>query len=198
MLGTDLDNDALKESSKRLERFKGYTILIKENFKNIKSVLSQNSLQSVQGILLDLGISSYQINEPAKGFGFQTNDLLDMRMDSQQHVNAKHIVNYYDEQSLMNILWTYGEEKQSRRIAKAIVQYRAEQSIETTGQLAALIERSVGGQFLNKTLARVFQAIRIEVNKIFISDLVIIIDDMFGIHMLLTVHAPYKDKSLVF
>jgi 16S rRNA (cytosine1402-N4)-methyltransferase len=115
--------------------------------------------------LLDLGVSSYQIDEPSKGFSFQTDELLDMRMDRHQQVDAKHIVNKYDEQALVDILWMYGEEKHSRRIAKAIVQRRVEQPIETTGELATLIERTVGGRFLNKTLARVFQAVRIEVNN---------------------------------
>ena len=154
-----------KAAGKRLERFGERAIFVKENFKNIKSVLSQNGIESVQGILLDLGVSSYQIDEPTKGFSFQTDELLDMRMDRHQQVDARHIVNRYDEQALVDILWMYGEEKHSRRIAKAIVQRRIEQPIETTGQLAALIERIVGGRFLNKTLARVFQAIRIEVNN---------------------------------
>ena len=165
LIGIDLDDDALEATIKRLARFKERAIFVKENFRNIKSVLSQNGLKPVQGILLDLGVSSYQIDEPTKGFSFQTDEMLDMRMDRYQQVDAKHIVNQYDEQALVDILWTYGEEKHSRRIAKAIVQQRSKQLIETTGQLAALIERTVGGQFLNKTLARVFQAIRIEVNN---------------------------------
>lgn len=165
LIGIDLDDDALEAASKRLVRFRECAIFVKGNFRNIKSVLSQNRMNPVQGILLDLGVSSYQIDEPAKGFSFQMDELLDMRMDSQQQVDAKHIVNQYDEQALVDILWKYGEEKHSRRIAKAIVQRRIEQPIETTGQLANLIERTVGGQFLNKTLARVFQAIRIEVNN---------------------------------
>jgi 16S rRNA (cytosine1402-N4)-methyltransferase len=165
LIGIDLDDDALEAASKRLARFGERAVFVKENFRNIKSVLSKNSIQIVQGILLDLGVSSYQIDEPTKGFSFQMDELLDMRMDRHQQVDAKHIVNHYDEQALVDILWMYGEEKHSRRIAKAIVQRRIEQSIETTGQLAALIERTVGRQFLNKTLARVFQAIRIEVNN---------------------------------
>jgi 16S rRNA (cytosine1402-N4)-methyltransferase len=92
-------------------------------------------------------------------------EVLDMRMNRHQPVDARHIVNHYDEQALVDILWAYGEEKHSRRIAKAIMQRRVEQPIETTGQFAALIEQTVGGRFLNKTLARVFQAIRIEVNN---------------------------------
>ena len=165
LVGIDLDDDALEAAEKRLARFGERAICVKENFRNIKVVLSQYGVEAVQGILLDLGVSSYQIDEPTKGFSFQTDEILDMRMDRHQHVDAKHIVNQYDEQALVDILWSYGEEKHSRRIAKAIVQRRIEQSIETTGQLAALIERTVGGQYLNKTLARVFQAIRIEVNN---------------------------------
>jgi 16S rRNA (cytosine1402-N4)-methyltransferase len=165
LIGIDLDDDALKAAGKRLERFGERAIFVKENFRNINSVLSHNDIKSVQGILLDLGISSYQIDEPTKGFSFQTDELLDMRMDRHQQVDARHIVNQYEEQALVDILWMYGEEKHSRRIAKAIVQQRVEQPIATTGQLAALIERTVGGRFLSKTLARVFQAIRIEVNN---------------------------------
>ena len=165
LIGIDLDDDALEAANKRLSHFTERAFFVKENFRNIKSVLSQNGIESVQGILLDLGVSSYQIDEPAKGFSFQTDERLDMRMDRHQQVDAKHIVNHYDEQALVDILWMYGEEKHSRRIAKAIVQRRIEKSIETTGQLADIIERTVGRQFLNKTLARVFQAIRIEVNN---------------------------------
>jgi len=165
LIGIDLDDDALEAASKRLACFKERAIFVKENFRNIKSVLSQNGVKQVQGIFLDLGVSSYQIDEPAKGFSFQMNEQLDMRMDRHQQANARHIINQYDEQALVDILWKYGEEKHSRRIAKAIVQRRTEQPIETTGQLAAIIERTVGGQYLNKSLARVFQAIRIEVNN---------------------------------
>jgi 16S rRNA (cytosine1402-N4)-methyltransferase len=165
LLGVDLDDDALEAARKRLERFGECTVFVRENFKNIKSVLSHHGVKQVQGILLDLGISSYQIDEPTKGFSFQADDVLDMRMDRHQQLDAKHVINRYEEQALVDVLWTYGEEKHSRRIAHAIIRQRMEQSIDTTGQLAALIERTVGRQFLNKTLARVFQAIRIEVNN---------------------------------
>ena len=165
LIGMDLDDDALETAGKRLARFGARAVLVKGNFRTIKAVLSQNGVQSVQGILLDLGVSSFQIDEPTKGFSFRADEKLDMRMDRHQRVDAKHIVNRYEEQALADVLWTYGEETHSRRIAKAIIHQRDEQSIETTGQLAALIERTVGARFLNKTLARVFQAIRIEVNN---------------------------------
>jgi 16S rRNA (cytosine1402-N4)-methyltransferase len=164
LIGFDLDDDALAAAGKRLARFPGRALFVKENFKNIATVLSQQGISHVQGILLDLGISSFQIDEPAKGFSFQMDDRLDMRMDRQQRTDAGQIINQYDEQALVDVFWKYGEEKHSRRIAKAIVRRRSEQPIETTGELASIIERTVGGQFLQKTLARVFQAIRIEVN----------------------------------
>jgi 16S rRNA (cytosine1402-N4)-methyltransferase len=165
VIGIDVDDDALAASGERLAQFGDRAIIIKENFKNIKSVLSQCGVQRVQGVLLDLGVSSFQLDEPDKGFSFRVDAQLDMRMDRHQQVDAKYIINQYDEQSLSNILWKYGEEKHARRIARALVSDRMRHSIESTGQLASLIERTVGGRFLNKTLARVFQAIRIEVNN---------------------------------
>jgi 16S rRNA (cytosine1402-N4)-methyltransferase len=165
VIGIDLDDDALEETSKRLTYFGDRLIVVKENFKNIKSVLFKYGVNTIQGVLLDLGVSSFQLDEPLKGFSFQEDGQLDMRMNRHQEINAKYVVNQYDAQSLANILWKYGEEKNSRQIAKAIVQHRIQSPIETTRQLATLIEQIVPGRFLNKTLARVFQAIRIEVNN---------------------------------
>jgi 16S rRNA (cytosine1402-N4)-methyltransferase len=165
VIGIDLDDDALAESGKRLAHFGGRAIIVKENFRNIKNVLSQHGVNSVQGILLDLGVSSFQIDVTEKGFSFRSDAPLDMRMDRYQKLDACQVVNQYDEQSLADILWKYGEERYSRRIAKEMIQYRNHRPIESTGQLAAIIEQTVGGRFLNKTLARVFQAVRIEVNN---------------------------------
>jgi 16S rRNA (cytosine1402-N4)-methyltransferase len=165
VIGIDLDDDALAASSERLAQFGDRAVIVKENFKNIKFVLSQHGVNSVQGVLLDLGVSSFQIDRIEKGFSFRTDGQLDMRMDRHQQLDARHVVNQYDEQSLADILWKYGEEKHSRRIARAMIHYRIQHPIESTGQLAAIIKQTVGGQFLNKTLARVFQAIRIEVNN---------------------------------
>jgi len=165
VIGIDLDDDALAASREHLAQFGDRAIIVKENFRNLKLVLSQHGVNAVQGVLLDLGVSSFQIDESDKGFSFRTDAQLDMRMDRHQQIDAKHIVNQYDEQSLADILWKYGEEKHARRIARAMVHYRTQHLIESTGQLAAIIERTVGGQFLNKTLARIFQAIRIEVNN---------------------------------
>jgi 16S rRNA (cytosine1402-N4)-methyltransferase len=165
VIGIDLDDDALVASREYLAQFGDRAIIVKDNFRNIKFVLSQHGVNTVQGVLLDLGVSSFQIDEPHKGFSFRTDAQLDMRMDRHQQIDAKHVVNQYDEQSLADILWNYGEEKHARRIARAMVHFRIQHPIESTGQLVAIIERTVGGQFLNKTLARVFQAVRIEVNN---------------------------------
>jgi 16S rRNA (cytosine1402-N4)-methyltransferase len=165
VIGIDLDDDAIETASKRLARFGDRAVVKKENFKNIKFVLSQCGINAIQGVLLDLGVSSFQLDEPSKGFSFMTDAPLDMRMDRHQQLDGKYVVNQYDEKLLADILWKYGEEKNSRRIARAIAQYRIQQPIESTGQLASLIERTAGKKFLNKTMARVFQAIRIEVNN---------------------------------
>jgi 16S rRNA (cytosine1402-N4)-methyltransferase len=164
VIGVDLDSDALTESRKRLAHFGDRAIVVKENFRNIKTVLSHYRVKAVQGVLLDLGVSSFQLDEPSKGFSFRSDTPLDMRMDRSQQNDARTIVNQYDEHMLANIFWNYGEEKYGRRIAKELVHNRIQKPIETTGQLTAIIERTVGGRFLNKTLARVFQALRIEVN----------------------------------
>jgi 16S rRNA (cytosine1402-N4)-methyltransferase len=165
VIGIDLDDDALAASTERLAQFGDRAIIVKGNFRNIKFVLSQHGMNTVQGVLLDLGVSSFQIDKSDKGFSFRADAQLDMRMDRHQQLDARYIVNQYDEQMLADILWKYGEEKHARRIARAMVHNRIQHPIESTGQLAAIIERTVGGQFLNKTLARVFQAVRIEVNN---------------------------------
>ncbi len=164
LFGIDRDDDALAAARKRLEKYGDRATIVKENFKDIRTVLSQLGIKKIAGVLLDLGISSYQIDSAARGFSFRSDEKLDMRMDRSQILDADRVVNDYDEQSIGELLWNFGEEKSSRRIAKAIIRTRAKQRIESTGQFAELVERAVGRKFLNKTLARVFQAIRIEVN----------------------------------
>ena len=165
LIGIDLDDDAITTASERLARFNNRAIVVKENFRYIKSVLSQYGVNVIQGVLLDLGVSSFQLDEPTKGFSFRMNERLDMRMDLRQQVDAKYVLNQYDEHALSEVFWKYGEEKNSRRIARAVMQYRIQHPVESTGQFASIIEQTVGSKFLNKTLARVFQAIRIEVNN---------------------------------
>jgi 16S rRNA (cytosine1402-N4)-methyltransferase len=123
--------------------------------------LARLKVSQVGGVLLDLGVSSYQLIAGERGFSFQRNTPLDMRMDRNQQRSALDVVNGYDEAALASILYRYGEERASRRIARAIVRRRP---MVTTGDLSDAVESAVGGRFLVKTLARVFQALRIEVN----------------------------------
>ncbi len=157
----DADEDAIRFASERLKEFASRITLVHSNFKNLKSELTTLGVTSIDGLLLDLGISSFQIDEEARGFSFRGDEKIDMRMDRRQAVSGWDVVNTYDETQLADVLWKYGEERYSRRIAKKI---ESAKPVETTGQLAEIVEAAVGKQFLTKTLARVFQAIRIEVN----------------------------------
>ena len=164
LVGIDADADAQREAEKRLQRFSGKVVFVHDNNANIRSILQSYRFPTIQGILLDLGVSSFQLDEGSKGFSFRGNDVLDMRMDRRQSFNAATVINTYPLEELADIFWRFGEEKNSRKIARAIVERRGMKKIETTGDLADVIERRVPGQFLTKTLARVFQALRIEVN----------------------------------
>ncbi len=164
LVGIDADADAHSEAEKLLRRFSPKVVLVHDNNANIRSILQSHNISSIQGMLLDLGVSSFQIDEGSKGFSFRGDDVLDMRMDRREPFNAATVVNTYSVEDLGDIFWKYGEEKNSRKIARAIGDRRDVKKIETTGDLAGIIERRVPGQFLTKTLARIFQALRIEVN----------------------------------
>lgn len=165
LIGIDADADAIEEATKRLKRFQSLLQLVQNNTAHIADILRSMHISTIHGLLLDLGVSSFQLDDARKGFSFRGNERLDMRMDRRQALDAYTVVNSYSNDELANIIWKFGEERQSRRIAQAIVKKREVTPIETTGQLAALVESVVGGRFLLKTLARVFQAIRIEVNN---------------------------------
>ncbi len=164
LVGIDADDDAQREAEKKLARFAPRVTFVHDNTVFLRSILHSHDIDSIQGLLLDLGVSSFQLDEHGKGFTFRAEAPLDMRMDRRQSLDARFIVNEYDEHSLAEIFFKYGEEKMSRRIAKAIAAQRSEAPIETTSQLVAIVERCVGGKFVTKSLARIFQALRIEVN----------------------------------
>jgi 16S rRNA (cytosine1402-N4)-methyltransferase len=165
LIGFDADPDAIQFAANRLSEFGRRAQLVHNNFRNIASSLAQREIPRVDGMLFDLGVSSHQFDEPTRGFSFRSDDLLDMRMDRSQPLDARTVVNEYEENDLSDVFWKYGEERSSRSIARVLVKRRAESKIETTGELAAVVRTVVGDRFLVKSLARIFQALRIEVNN---------------------------------
>jgi 16S rRNA (cytosine1402-N4)-methyltransferase len=164
VVGLDVDEDALVFARKRFAHEGRRIHYCRENFCNLDRVLHDLNIHRVDGIIADLGISSHQIDEPQRGFSFQSNNRLDMRMDSRRSINGWNIINEYDEKQLADVFQHYGEERRSHQIARTIVHKRTKESIDTTGQLAAIVTGIVGERFAKKTLARIFQAVRIEVN----------------------------------
>jgi 16S rRNA (cytosine1402-N4)-methyltransferase len=160
-IGFDADEDALRVAAERLKDVPPRVILVHANVRTMKSELMHRGIVTISGLFLDLGVSSYQLDEQMKGFSFRSDERIDMRMDRRQSLSGWHVVNEYDEQRLAAIISEYGEERNARRIARAIVHARP---VDTTQQLARVVEKAAGKRFLVKTLARVFQAIRIEVN----------------------------------
>jgi 16S rRNA (cytosine1402-N4)-methyltransferase len=173
----DTDGDAVDAARKHLAPFQNRLHFVHSNFGNLNRELRALAIASVQGMLFDLGVSSYQLNEPGRGFSFRADGKLDMRMDRRQQFSAWDVVNTYGEQPLADVLWKYGEERNSRRIARMIVRARP---VSSTAALRSIVEAAVGKRFLTKSLARVFQAIRIEVNAE-LKNLQRILEDSLGI-----------------
>ena len=166
VIGIDQDQQAVQRTLKRLDDYKSRFSVVQGNFRDLKSLLNQAGVEQVDGILADLGVSTLQISEPGRGFMFSENGRLDMRMDRINNtLTAEQIVNQYEEQELSRIFYEYGQERKSRRIAHEIAVRRRQEPIETTGQLAAIVRRAAGEPFIIKTLARIFQALRIAVNR---------------------------------
>lgn len=166
LIGIDRDTEALRAAK---EKLKNYTNVkyIHDNHDNIKQILEELQINGVDGILLDLGVSSYQLDEKSRGFSYIADAELDMRMDKEQKLTAKEIVNTYSEEKLSNIIWEYGEERFSRQIARNICKSREQKKIETTGELVEIIKKSIplSKQKDGHPAKRTFQAIRIEVNN---------------------------------
>ena len=164
LIGIDRDQEALKAAKEKLKDFSN-VIYVHDNHDNIKEILEKLNIEKVDGILLDLGVSSYQLDERNRGFSYLGENELDMRMDKTQKLTAKEIVNTYSEEELANIIYEYGEERFSRKIAKNICEYRKQKEIETTKQLVEIIEKSIPKSKDGHPAKRTFQAIRIEVNN---------------------------------
>ena len=166
LIGIDRDEEALVAAKKRLAEFQNVTY-IHGNHDEIQSILEDWKIEKVDGILLDLGVSSYQLDERSRGFSYMGDNPLDMRMDTSSGITAKEIVNQYSEEKLAKILWEYGEEKFSRQIAKNICKIREKKEIQTTKELVEIIEDTIpkSSQKDGHPAKRTFQAIRIEVNN---------------------------------
>jgi len=167
LLCFDRDEDAIRAASARLEEYKDKITFVHENFSMLGEVLDRMKIDNLGGVLADLGCSSYQFDTPERGFSYQHNAPLDMRMDKSAELDAAKVINTYSEEALKRILWDYGEEKFAARIASFIVNERSKKPIETTGELVNIIRAAIpakareGGHHPAK---RTFQAIRIEVN----------------------------------
>lgn len=168
LIGIDQDADAIAAASERLKDYKDKVTIVRSNYAQMKEVLHDLGIDKVDGILLDLGVSSFQLDTPERGFTYRREDApLDMRMDDRQTLTAKDIVNEYSEMDLFRIIRDYGEDRFAKNIAKHIVSARAVKPIETTGELNAIIKGAIpmkvqmtGGHPSKRT----YQAIRIELN----------------------------------
>ena len=166
LIGIDRDQEALQAARQNLKEFKNVRY-IHGNHDDIVSILENENIDGVDGILLDLGVSSYQLDERNRGFSYLGENILDMRMDKTQELTAKKVVNEYSEEELSNIIYEYGEERFSRKIAYNICKRRKEKTIETTKELVEIIEESIPKSKQNDghPAKRTFQAIRIEVTN---------------------------------
>ena len=166
LIGIDRDDDALRAAGERLSPWADRFTPVKSNFSDVKNVLSDLGLRA-DGILFDLGVSSFQLDEPERGFSYMQDAPLDMRMDRSAGMTAADLVNTYDEFAIADILWRYGEERYSRQIARAVIKARAVMPIATTGRLCGIIRSAMPPQALREKqhpAKRSFQALRIAVN----------------------------------
>ena len=166
LIGIDQDTTALKAAAERLKEFENVTY-VHDNFYNIAEVLDNLGIEKVDGILMDLGVSSYQLDEPKRGFSYMHDAPLDMRMDTESDFSAYNVINEYSEAALRQIMWDYGEEKFARKIATIIVERRQIKPVETTMELVDIIKAAIPARFRRDghPAKRTFQAVRIEVNK---------------------------------
>ncbi len=166
LVGIDRDKEAICAAKNRLKDFEN-VLYVNDNYKNIKDILKNNNIDKLDGAVLDLGVSSYQLDNPERGFSYVCDAPLDMRMNKDDSFSAYNVVNEYSKEDLIRIFFEYGEEKFSKRIAENIVETRNIKPIETTGELSEIVKKSIPAKTVKKgshPAKRVFQAIRIEVN----------------------------------
>ena len=165
LISIDQDTNAIEYSKKRLERFGSKWKVFKGNFENIDTIAYMAGVDKVDGILMDIGVSSKQLDDPDRGFSYRYDVKLDMRMNTDQKISAYDVVNTYSEEQLSKIIFEYGEERYARKIAKLIVEERKSSQIEKTSDLISLIKRAYPERASKHPAKKTFQAIRIEVNR---------------------------------
>lgn len=166
LVGIDRDKEAICAAKKRLSEFEN-VLYINDNYKNIKNILKENNIDGLDGAVLDLGVSSYQLDNPERGFSYIEDAPLDMRMNADDALSAYNVINEYEKEELIRIFFEYGEEKFSRKIAENIVAARLISPIKTTAELSEIVKKSIPAKTVKKgshPAKRVFQAVRIEVN----------------------------------
>jgi len=163
LIGIDRDDDALRIAGSRLQDER--VVLKKGSFSDVENILSQEGIAEVDGILFDLGVSMLQLKNADRGFSFASDSRLDMRMDDTQALSAWDVVNRYPEKEIDRILWEFGEERLSRKIAKAIVSRRAKGTVDTCSELSSVVQGVYGGRGKTHPATRTFQAFRIAVNR---------------------------------
>lgn len=168
LIATDKDQDAIQVATQRLEKISNNFKVIKDDFKNFNNILNQLNIDKIDGVLLDLGVSSYQLDNKDRGFSYRFDSELDMRMDKTSNLTAKQVVNEYTQEQLTKIFFEYGEEPFSKQIAKNIVEHRKTKPINSTFELVEIIKQCIPKKILSTKghpAKRIFQAIRIEVNN---------------------------------
>jgi len=169
VIGVDLHSQAISTAAIKLKEFIDRVILINDNFANVKCILNKLNIKEIDGMLLDLGLSSFLIEKSERGFSYLRNEKLDMRFGDEGRMDAYYVVNKYQEKKLEEIFREYGEERWSRSIARNIVNHRVDKDIKTTGELVDIIKGSIPHKYRYKKgghpAKRIFQAIRVEVNR---------------------------------
>lgn len=165
VIAIDQDDQAIKFAKKRLEKYENKLQIFKDNFKNLDTVIYLGGYEKVDRILMDIGVSSTQLDDIERGFSYKYEAKLDMRMNRDLKISAWDVVNKFSEKEIADIIYKYGEEPKSRKIAKNIVEYRKNKSIDTTIELSNIVIKSIGKSMKKHPSKRTFQAIRIFVNK---------------------------------
>ena len=198
IVGIDQDAAAIEAASARLKDFGEKVTIVRSNYCDMKSKLHELGIDKVDGIVLDLGVSSYQLDTAERGFSYREDAPLDMRMDTRQKMTARDIVNDYTEADLYRVIRDYGEDKFAKNIAKHIVQARAVKPVETTAELSEIIRASIPMKFQKKSghpAKRTFQAIRIELNRELdvlrdsLDDMIDLLDEDGRICIIITFHS---------